>query len=448
MPQSVASQLQEYQKRRLIQQLISLWKVKSIKKGINTHFNAIGSIESSYDEQFDFRWLLEDKAVGEDNFALTPIDLCTTDLYLKVPYWQEISLITNRSRANLGPLRVIFKNLNMSPVNAPAQLIAEFLLDGPGAKMGLDLLIDGSWATASSMVYDQFGYPLGSVINSPGANLGKWVRRSFTIPSNVNLSALALYDNNDDIGQYRIRIRRVVLVTDSSVYPLFCYKDTWTNQVVCSPSAGIYYQLSSSLSYYESIPLISSIASHMRPTGEKFKLHLVYERHIAPFAPSDNLYMSDLIDIDPNTGYIAFPGKGTAWVESCDTDKYLGAKDYMISIQVENMNTVRMYLNASGPPGTPASYSLVLSNGVATIARGSTTLATGTYDSRGIIHRISFAREGTVLQAYVDGNNILQVSDGPMANTMSGVWKLSGNGFQLVELAVLPIPTYTEELGT
>jgi hypothetical protein len=186
----------------------------------------------------------------------------------------------------------------------------------------------------------------------------------------------------------------------------------------------------------------------MRPTGEKFKLHLVYERHIAPFNLSDNLYMSDLITIDQNTGYIVFPNDGSAWVESCDTDKYLGAKDYMVSIQVENMGTVRIDLSDSGPPDTPALYSLVLSGGVATISRGSTTLATGTYDSRGIIHRISFAREGTILQAYVDGNNILQVSDDPIANTMSGVWKLSGNGFQLVELAVLPIPTYTEELGT
>jgi hypothetical protein len=345
-------------------------------------------------------------------------------------------------------LKIVFKNLGISTGDVPTQLVAEFLVDGPEAKMGLDLLINGSWATDLSTVQDQFGYPISSVVNSPGANLGKWIRRIFTLPSNQTLSALALYDNNNGPGQYRVKVRRVMLIANGVVCPLFCYKDTWTKQVIGSPNAGISYQLSSSVSYYESIPLISSIASHMRPTGEKFKLHLVYERHIAPFNLSDNMYMSDSITIDPNTGYIVFPSNGTAWIESCDTDKYLGAKDYMVSIEVGNMGTVRIDLSISGPPDTPALYSLVLSDGVATITRGSTVLAVAAYDSRGIIHRISFAREGSILQANVDGNTILQVLDDPIARTMSGGWKLSGNSFQLIELAVLPIPTYVEELGT
>lgn len=565
MPTTLSAQLQEYQKRRLIWQLVMLWKIKSVKKGIAAHFNAIGDINTSYDEQFDFRWILEENALTEDNFILSQADLSTTDLYMWVPYWQELSLLVHRSAASAGPLRVKVVDLSASPTTIATgspTLHLDMQIAGDSASVGVDILLSSTgWLgdlAAASAVVDQFDYPINLSLNSPGSS-GEWIRRSFDLTDYIgeDIEAIALYDNTDAIGVSEVKVRRVVLIhsADNKCTPLFCYKSHWTNAVVGTPAATITHSVSSGLSFQSSAELIRSIAMQMRPVGERFHMHFMFERHHAPFTGYKGLVLSSRMTVEAVTGHLVFPPQftpfaitltgdggpgypyyvlyriiaydanhvelgygtsqavinanywtwniqlswaavtgaayykvcrdpgsfvdnlpnlpgyvtsitGTSWTENwadgdgidyrgigergwiapVDTDKYLGAKDYSVSAQIDGNEYCGVYLNLMNA----SAYKMLITNGTAYIYRmvnaSLTLIGTNTYDARGTRHRVVFMREGNTFKISVDGSLVMTVTDAN-AQDFSGPWQLFGTDIELVELGVMPIPTHREELG-
>lgn len=463
MTAALAGKLKEYQKRRLIGQLISLWKVKSIKKGIAAHFNTIGSITTSYDEQWDFRWILEENALAEDNFALTQVDLCTTNIYLWVAYMQELSFIIKRNLGTDGLYRV--KAVDLTPlaitVGAGAILMFDQLLVGPSAAAGIDFkfstsgwLSDIAFGGSPTPAVDQFGYPIQKTVYSPGLSAGDWTRRIVDLTDFVGetIDAIGFYDfNTNNTPTNEIRLRRVVLQHDTNLKmsPLFCHKSAWTNVIDTNNATEVSHQISSGLSYYSSVPLIKEIANQMRPVGERFQIRFVGERHEAPFDDYKG-FLTYYTAPEAVTGYLVFATDDDGTVEPLETDKYLGAKDYAISVKAETPGVVRAKINCSNAGANYYEFRAI--NGEARIYRYvdsvGTQLGIINYDARGLIHRFMFVRCGNAFKIYIDGTLAMSVTDAANAKHFSGSWKLFGNGFKLIELTVMPIPTHMEELGS
>jgi len=146
MESTILSYLSDEQKRGLLWDLISIWKTKGLKIGLKPYLASLGGLFSSYDERWDFQWLLNEIPLCEDNFVLTPEDSESIVIYATNPAFQTANLSIGRSKSGL--VRVIFKDLTAANENfvidSNSTLIFEIKREGGDGHSGFDMRLDGT----------------------------------------------------------------------------------------------------------------------------------------------------------------------------------------------------------------------------------------------------------------------------------------------------------------